>query len=30
VWVDDTAKVIGRAEMDGDRLVAVRFAVEAR
>jgi hypothetical protein len=30
VWVDYKAQVIGRAEMDGDRLVAVRFAVEAR
>ena len=30
VWIDDTAKVMGRAEMDGDRLVAVRFFVEPR
>lgn len=30
VWVDDSAQVIGRAEMDGGRLVAVRFFVEPR
>ena len=30
VWVDDVAQVVGRAQMDGDHLVAVRFVVESR
>jgi len=30
VWVDETVKVIGRAELDGGQLVAVRFFVEPR
>jgi hypothetical protein len=30
VWVDDVSQVVGRAQMDGDHLVAVRFVVESR
>jgi hypothetical protein len=29
VWVGDKAQVVGRAQMDGDHLVAVRFVVES-